>query len=1055
MRFRRVEVSQFRAIKHAELDLGPGLNVLYGPNDLGKSSLALAMKAALLLPGTSSTAEQYVPWQAPDQKPEVVLTFDADASLWKLTRRFTSADVSLERGDEAGNFRSAAKGKKVDERLRTLLAWGVPESVRGMPTTFLTTALLSSQAEVDGVFERGIDEDPDPSGQEQLSKVLTSLSRDPLVVKVLDAAEDEVARAFTPQGKRKQSKNSPLARALSEVERLEAELAQRTQALEEVEELTASLRELERAWREAVEAAETAEAKAREQGTGSSAAAQALVENAQQALDAWDALHEQRTKLQGQLSTLVAQADVKAKRAHDAIAAKKSAALAGRALEQELREATRSKSDADRAVVRAELNQALSELQLRRTEAAGKVEAARAVAEAAATRARLETQRVTLREELQGAAKARESAEGDLSLLNGIIAYGQWRTARDARDASAVSRAEVDSSTAALTAHRAKHEALETSLSASLEALATARAEVPEARQVETLKRLRRELESAEAALGGGVTLQVRPRAEIRLRSTIDDGVPEEARVKNELTLEAERRATLQLGDLLELDVIAGAPEKRRDVDHLKKRWKQEAVPGLEKVGLRTLAELEARLDSLAELERKHGELTRSVGDSARELERLNEKVKLLRAGPVGAPDDNELAERRARIGALPLDMLENAWAQFGSRWELETSGQHRVATKTAQDSTARVAKLESELALVEASLERVAKQASPVDGTKLEQSLRELDEELVRVRRQLAEQDATTTTGASKTTELARAKDRERAAETESDEAEAALKQARAAVHEAEGGLKALDAQVTKTSRSTLVEKLRQATEAVQRVGPTGGGAAAKAKDARAAADAASQAFSSALGGLQRVGGARVVDALEEVRAGLARARREVERLTVEAEAWKLLREVVAEAEQEVGSSLGLALAEPVSKAFAALTGQRYQAVRFDSDLRVGAVEVAGAAEPESATEALRVLSVGTRDHLATLIRLALATQLHAPVVLDDHLVHSDAARMAWFRTALAAAAKETQVLVITCRPLDYVSEGDLPKRGQSVSERGGVRVVDLEQVIRRRGVS
>ena len=144
----------------------------------------------------------------------------------------------------------------------------------------------------------------------------------------------------------------------------------------------------------------------------------------------------------------------------------------------------------------------------------------------------------------------------------------------------------------------------------------------------------------------------------------------------------------------------------------------------------------------------------------------------------------------------------------------------------------------------------------------------------------------------------------------------------------------------------------------------------------------------------------------------------------------------------------------EPVSKAFAALTGQRYQAVRFDAGLRVGAVEVAGAAEPDSASEALEVLSVGTRDHLATLIRLALATQLRAPVVLDDHLVHSDAARMAWFRAALAAAAKETQVLVITCRPLDYVGEADLPKRG-AVAERGGVRVVDLEQVIQRRGVS
>jgi hypothetical protein len=174
--------------------------VLYGPNDLGKSSLALAVKAALLLPGTSSVAEQYVPWQDPDQEPEVVVTFEAEDELWKLTRRFTSADVTLEHGDKQGAFRPAAKGKKVDERLRGLLSWGVPESVRGLPTTFLTTALLSAQSEVDAVFSRGLDDDADPSGQAQLSKVLTSLSRDPLVVRVHDAAQDEVDTVFMESG---------------------------------------------------------------------------------------------------------------------------------------------------------------------------------------------------------------------------------------------------------------------------------------------------------------------------------------------------------------------------------------------------------------------------------------------------------------------------------------------------------------------------------------------------------------------------------------------------------------------------------------------------------------------------------------------------------------------------------------------------------------------------------------------------------------------------------------------------------------------------------------
>jgi len=50
MRLVKLSVQRFQCIESAEVDFGPGLNVLYGPNDLGKSSLAWAIRAALLLP---------------------------------------------------------------------------------------------------------------------------------------------------------------------------------------------------------------------------------------------------------------------------------------------------------------------------------------------------------------------------------------------------------------------------------------------------------------------------------------------------------------------------------------------------------------------------------------------------------------------------------------------------------------------------------------------------------------------------------------------------------------------------------------------------------------------------------------------------------------------------------------------------------------------------------------------------------------------------------------------------------------------------------------------
>ena len=54
MKIRRLVVTDFAAIREVDIEFGPGLNVLYGPNDLGKSTLADAIRLALLLPHTSS-----------------------------------------------------------------------------------------------------------------------------------------------------------------------------------------------------------------------------------------------------------------------------------------------------------------------------------------------------------------------------------------------------------------------------------------------------------------------------------------------------------------------------------------------------------------------------------------------------------------------------------------------------------------------------------------------------------------------------------------------------------------------------------------------------------------------------------------------------------------------------------------------------------------------------------------------------------------------------------------------------------------------------------------
>jgi len=79
LRLHRLRVVDFAAIRDADIEFGPGLNVLYGPNDLGKSTLADAIRLALLLPHTSTHIEDYVPWTG-GHDPVVEMTFDGTAA---------------------------------------------------------------------------------------------------------------------------------------------------------------------------------------------------------------------------------------------------------------------------------------------------------------------------------------------------------------------------------------------------------------------------------------------------------------------------------------------------------------------------------------------------------------------------------------------------------------------------------------------------------------------------------------------------------------------------------------------------------------------------------------------------------------------------------------------------------------------------------------------------------------------------------------------------------------------------------------------------------------
>jgi hypothetical protein len=228
---------------------------------------------------------------------------------------------------------------------------------------------------------------------------------------------------------------------------------------------------------------------------------------------------------------------------------------------------------------------------------------------------------------------------------------------------------------------------------------------------------------------------------------------------------------------------------------------------------------------------------------------------------------------------------------------------------------------------------------------------------------------------------------------------------------------------------------------------------AGARVRDAAAAHGRAKPEQNVKEGSLAHVGGAALreeVQRLEEARTAAQAHERELE---VDADAWKLLRDTLRAAENQEGAHLGRALAGPVTQRFEELAQGRYTGLRLDAALRAEGLSATGS--NSGGDEVLEALSVGTRAQLAVLLKLSIADQMRSTVVLDDHLVHTDAIRLDWFQDALRKIALNIQVIVMTCRSRDYLSVVGLPADGQATVDLAGgtIRAVDMARAVDRFG--
>lgn len=1050
MWIRQISVRHFAGIRSAAVSFEHGLNVLYGPNEIGKSTLVNAMRAALLLQHGATAARDFEDWHT-DQHPQVALTFETEPQrIWRIRKSFgtgSGGSSYLDFSRDGNTFTQDAKGREVDGRIRDLLQWGLPAPggkgrPRGFAESFLATTLLADQRAVAAMLDRSLDDDVDESGKGRLTDALQALAQDPMFRTVVARTQQRVDEAFTSTGKRVRRRGSPWInlrdqRQAADQRRTEIRrrVADSDDARTRVDKFRAQLDEARsrldaaRRHRRRIDAAWD-----RQQARDT---AGAEIAKAERERDRIQGLHDDLDKAKRELSAAkeaVGAADKGMAQAAETERRERGCLEAARKQLAEL-------ESGDARQKRTIRKQEIENLRLRNGNRRSEVE--RVKAQATGIRD-LETAAQRLRAELT--AKSREVAatasllqqaqahnrkdEAEISRLTlrilGLKLLGLRRQLAETDES--VRRAEELRSGAKAKSERAN------ALRRSIGSLS-----LPDSEQIEKLRTLQTDLRVAEETLQVGVSVEITPVRPLSLMTRADDGPPRTDDLTGPVSLEAAARLRLELEGVGQIDVQGGNRDSRRRAARLRTEWANATNGLFQRLAVDTLKEVIAKCragektlsdaaDLAREAEQESGEAAALAGDPASIAERRRELQRFERqlGSSLGDRDLEEFVRQCASgDGADPAALdrkLESLRADRDRRTERIADLQRQVsrAEGSIESSRQELDKQEAALAEKRKALDDRWESALPRAEAELE-TLREED-------RNLGKELETLDTGASGEIEQARTSARERAqrlavAESRSTRWRETLESAREArdrlagrVEEravlvqredlaaAHAHIEALQARfaelpvpemgVTERDREQAAEAVRQLTEQC---------------------DAGRAELQKAEGALQQVGGHSVQEQLEQAEEAVKAIDRREGEIEIEYGAWKLLLETLREAEAEDAVHLGKALVEPVSRRVSELTGGAYGEVSIAPTLATENIEAAGSKRD------LSRLSAGTLDQLATVLRLTIAEKLGSTVVLDDQLVQSDASRMNWLYAFMRECAKEFQILVLTCHPDQY----------------------------------
>ena len=1068
MWIRQIAVRHFAGIRSADISFEHGLNVLYGPNEIGKSTLVNAMRAALLLQHRAAAARDFADWHT-DQPPQVALTLETEPQrIWRVRKSFgKGADGSsyLDFSRDGSTFTQDARGREVDGRIRDLLRWGLPAPggkgrPRGGTESFLATTLLADQRAVDAVLDRSLDDDADESGKGRLTDALQALVQDPVFRTVVARTQQRVDEAFTGTGQRSRRRGSPwihlrderqaadqrrteIRRRVTESDDARARVdqchAELDEARSQLDDALRRRRRIELAW-------------VRQQARD---AVGAEIAKAQRERDRIQGLHDDLDEARRELSG--AEEAVRAAD-RDVAEAAETQRRERDCLESARRRLAELESDdaRQRRTIRA---QEIANLRLRNRNR--RTEAERISAEASAVR---DLEAATQRLHADLAARSRK-LEANVSLVQ--QAQEQNRT-DDAEISRIIERATglkllaLRRQIAAIDESVRRAEEMQSRAQAKSERASALRTSVedlflPDSEQREKLRALQTDLRIAQETLQVGVSVAITPVRPIALTTRVDEEPPRREHVTRPVSAEADARLHLELEGVGRIEIQGGSRDSRQRASRLRTEW-EDATSGLfRRLAVDSLEGVIARC--------RDGEKTLSeAADLAREAEQESREAATLAGDPARAAERRRELQRLER--QLGSDLGERNLEEFvrlcasGAGADVASLEAKRESIRADRDRrTERIADLQRHVSRDEGSIES------------MQQVLARQDAELEERRKAL--DDSWESALAHAETELKTLREEDRTLETkletlkigtsnEIDQARAIVKQGeqRLAVAASRSAEQREKVESAREAHDRLAGRVDERAALVQREDLAAAHAHVEALHARFAElpvpemevtnPTREQAMETvrlrteernvrhadlqkAEGALQQVGGHSVQEQLEQADEAVKAIDRREGEIEIEYGAWKLLLETLREAEAEDAVHLGKALVEPVSLRVSELTGGSYGEVSIAPTLATQNIEAAGSKRD------LTRLSVGIRDQLATVLRLSIAEKLGSTVVLDDQLVQSDAARMRWLYEFMLQCAREFQILVLTCHRDHYPGDGH------------AVRSIDLTEHVER----